>query len=581
MHYCRLNSGGLILLQTKRDQMRVFQTILLPSAFIAFVSFSCIKETTEEVQRPNILLIVADDLGYSDIQPYGGEIQTPTLSRLADEGMKFSNFHVLPTCSPTRSALLSGNDNHVAGLGVMDVFIYEDIENLPGYVGHLNDQVAILPEILSDAGYNTYMSGKWHLGEDDTQSPYARGFDETFTMMAGGGSHWADMRGLNPEGAMIYRYNGERIQELPNDFYSTKNYTDSLIQFIDRNKADDKPFFGYLSFTAPHDPLHAPEEYIEKYKGKYDAGWDELRLKRLQALKDVGLIAPEVNEFPANFMVEEWDSLSDEEKKEYSRDMEVYAAMVDYVDMSIGRLFNYLKVKGLYENTLIVFMSDNGANGASATAYPGNLNGKYLSTFNNEYQNRGLPNSFIDMGAGWARASSAPMRMFKSFTSEGGIRSPLIVKAPKQKEGVPAWNDGFLHVTDLMPTFLEYAQVDYPETVNDKVVKRPIGKSMIPVFKGTVADIHEDGGMGYELFEMKAFIRGNWKILRMPEPFGSGEWELFDLKSDPGEIHDLSMEYPELKKELMEAWEAYSERNEVFDHKGRFDAIYRQLYGVE
>jgi len=495
--------------------------------------------------------------------------------------MIFSNFHVLPTCSPTRSALLSGNDNHVAGLGVMHELNYPEIENLPGYVGHLSDQVATIPEILRSAGYNTYMTGKWHLGYEDEQSPYARGFMETFTLMTGGGSHWADMRPLSPPQAMVYRNNGKVLTELPSDFYSTKNYTDSLIRFIDQNKEDGKPFFAYLSYTAPHDPLHAPVEFIEKYKDRFNTGWDSIRVQRLHELQQVGIIDPDLKEFPVNDMVSSWESLDEDLKEEFLRDMEVYAAMVDYMDMSIGRLINYLKENNLYNNTLIVFMSDNGANGASPIAYPGNDDGVFLSTFNNETDNRGLPNSFIDMGAGWAQAVSSPFRLYKGFTTEGGIKSPMIIKSPGNADQRENWNHSFIHVTDIMPTFLEISGATYPSSVNWKSVKPPLGKSIMPIISGKSVSVHEEDGMGYELFEMKAYIKGDWKILRLPFPFGTGEWELFNIKNDPGEIYDLSEQNPEKKAELLQKWEEYVIQNEVFDHKGRFDAWYRKVYIVE
>jgi arylsulfatase len=547
-----------------------FILVFIPSGLLA-----------KDQKRPNILLIVADDLGYSDIGSYGGDINTPVLDQLAKEGMRFSNYYVLPTCSPTRAALLSGNDNHVAGMGVMGEFIYPAIEGLPGYVGHLADRVATIPEILRSAGYHTYMTGKWHLGTDDEQSPFERGFEETFTMMNGGGSHWADMKPLSLHEPMIYRKNGKRISMLPKDYYSTKNYTDSLMKFIKSNKDDGKPFFAYLCYTAPHDPLHAPAEYIAKYKGKFDQGWDALSPNRLENLKKLGLVPRDLNEFPPNIMTTKWESLSAEEKKEHARNMEVYAAMVDYMDMSIGRLFKYLKDRGLYNNTMIVFFSDNGANGAHATSYPGNADGKYLGTFNNKIENRGLPGSFIDMGPGWAQAVSAPYRMFKSFTSEGGIKAPLIVKLPGEMANKGQWNHGFLHVTDIMPTFLDLAGVTYPETVNNKPVKKPIGRSMMPILRGRKDKIHENEGMGYELFEMKAYIQREWKLLRLPVPFGTGEWELYNLREDPGEMHDVSDKYPRKKAELLKAWQKYADKNEVFDHKGRFDAMYRKVYGVE
>jgi arylsulfatase len=466
-------------------------------------------------------------------------------------------------------------------MGVMGEFIYPEIAGLPGYVGHLADQVATIPEILREAGYHTYMAGKWHLGEEDDQSPYARGFERTFTMMNGGGSHWADMRPLSPPQGMIYRRNGERLAALPHDFYSSKDYTDALIDFIQAGKGDDRPFFSYLSFTAPHDPLHAPAEYIEKYRGKYDEGWDVLALERLTSLKELGLVLEHVDELPPNFMARPWESLSADEKLRHARDMEVYAAMVEYMDRSIGRLFDYLQANGLYDNTLIVFFSDNGANGAHATAYPGNADGSYLATFNNELGNRGLPNSFVDMGPGWARASSAPFRLFKSFTTQGGIKSPMIVKKPEAMPAGGQWNHAFLHVTDILPTFLEAAGASYPETLNGRAIKQPIGRSMMPILSGARGTIGDHQGVGYELFEMKAYIRGSWKLLRLPEPFGTGAWRLYDLRTDPGEMHDLSDDHPEVEAELIEAWHEYAKANEVFDHQGRFDAMYRRIYGVE
>jgi arylsulfatase len=541
---------------------------------LAFVS--CTKT---EATRPNILLIVADDLGYSDIGSFGGEIATPTLDLLANEGLRLSNFHVLPTCSPTRAALLSGNDNHVAGMGVMAEFIYPEIAQLPGYVGHLADQVATIPELLRGAGYHTYMAGKWHLGEDDSQSPYARGFEQTFTMMNGGGSHWADMRPLSPTQHMIYRRNGKKITELPDDFYSSKDYTDAMIEFIDSNRGDGTPFFAYLSYTAPHDPLHAPAAYIDKYKGRYDDGWDTLALQRLANLKELGLVPDNLDEFPKNFMTRKWETLNADEKKKHARDMEVYAAMVEYMDMSMGRLFEYLKANGLYDNTLIVFFSDNGANGAPATAYPGNRDGSYLASFDNTLDNRGLASSFIDMGPNWAQASSAPFRFFKSFITQGGIKSPMIARLPGDMATGGQWNHAFLHVTDIMPTFLEFASASYPETLSGRAIKQPIGKSMMPIMTGAGEWIRDDRGVGYELFEMKAYIQGDWKLLRLPQPFGTGNWQLYNLKEDPGEIRDVSSDHPDIKEAMIAVWQKYAQENEVFDHKGRFDALYRKAYG--
>lgn len=540
------------------------------------------KKTTQETGEnttPNFLIIVADDLGYTDLGAFGGEINTPTLDGLAQEGMQFTNFHVLPTCSPTRSSLLTGNDNHVAGVGVMIEQSYPAIADLPGYRGYLTEDVATLPEVLAMAGYNTYMSGKWHLGLTEDQSPYAKGFQETFSLADGAASHWSDMKRISEETGSTYRRNGKQISKLPEDFYSTKNYTDSIIHFIDKNKNDQKPFLAYLSYTAPHDPLHAPEEYIEKYKGKYDKGWDELRKDRINALVQKGIIPKEAAlHLSKNIMAKPWASIDEETKKEKARDMEVYAAMVDYIDVSISRVIDYLKSNNLYDNTIILFFSDNGANGAPATAYPGNADGKYLSTFDNDIANRGLPNSFVDMGAGWAQASSANFRMFKSFTSEGGIKSPLIIK-PLGKNITPSMNNSLLHVSDIMPTLLDYADTEYPTELNGNAIKAPIGESFKPILNGQKETIQRNKGIGYELFEMKAYIKGDWKILRIVAPFGNGDWQLYNLAEDPSEINDLSEKYPEVRKELIESYNQYAKNNGVIDHKGVYDEGFKRAYG--
>jgi arylsulfatase A-like enzyme len=528
--------------------------------------------------KPNILFILADDMGYSDISPFGGNIATPVIAGLAKESILFSNFHVQPTCSPTRSSLLTGNDNHVAGLGIMSEMDYPVLHNLqlPGYSGNLSDKVATIPELLRENGYHTYMTGKWHLGEGAGKDPYDRGFEESFILGTGGGSHWNDKKALSPLQHMEYTRNGKVI-EPPVDFYSSRNYTDSMIAFIDKNKADKKSFFAYLSYTAVHDPLHAPKEYIDKYKGKFDMGWDSLGLLRIANLKALGIVPQDVK-MMANPTIPKWNSLSKEHKAEYARDMEVYAAMLEYLDMSVGRIIDYLKKEGLYYNTLILFMSDNGANGAVATSYPGNADGKYLSSFNNKMENRGLQNSYVEMGPGWAQASTAPFRLFKTFATEGGIKAPLMIKMPGQTNNAGGWSKSFVHVTDIMPTILELTGTSYPKQYKGKDIHPLIGKSMMPVLNGTATVVHSEDGMGYELFEMKAYIKGNWKVLRQPIPFGTGQWQLFDLEKDPGETTDLSAAHPDIKEQLVKSWNEYATTNEVYDHRGHYDSVYKKGY---
>jgi len=516
--------------------------------------------------RPNILLILADDLGYSDIAVFGGEIATPTLDALAREGLQLTNFHVLPSCSPTRSVLLSGVDNHQAGLGSMGEFHTPEMDGYPGYLGHLNFEVAALPELMKADGYQTYMVGKWHLGFEEETSPHARGFDETFILVPGGGSHWSDRRPLSPPQPMIYRRNGKEVDMLPEDFYSTRYYTDRLIEWIRRDQDDGKPFFAYLSYTAPHDPLHAPKEYIDKYKGVFDDGWDVLRYKRLQTLKELGIIHPDAEPFPRLPSVNAWDEMSTEEKQLAARDMEVYAAMVDYMDEQIQRVFDSLKEIGEYDNTMILFFSDNGANGAQwHTAYPGQTE-EFVNSFVNSLDNRGLPNSFIDTGPGWAQASASPSRMFKGFPAEGGIRSPLLVKLPGTMANAGTMSHSFIHVRDIMPTILDLAQVAHTEELEGRAVLPLQGQSVLDLLTGQ-AEVPYSGAsqVGYELFGLKAYFDGDWKILWMPSPFGSGEWELYNLKNDPAEMKDLGGENPERLEQMIALWEQYKSDNEVLD----------------
>jgi len=523
------------------------------------------ERAQDAAKRPNILLIVADDLGYSDIGPFGGEIATPTLDTLAREGLMLTSFHVLPTCSPTRSVLFSGIDNHRAGMGTMEEVKTPEMEGHPGYAGYLNFEVAALPEVLKAAGYRTYMAGKWHLGSEERTSPHARGFDQTFILAPGGGSHWSDRRPLSPPQTMVYRRNGKVVPSLPDDFYSTKDYTEFLLEWLRHDRDDGKPFFAYLSYTAPHDPLHAPKAYIEKYKGSYDAGWDALREKRLRGLKALGIVPAAARAFPRLPSVKAWDDLTDEEKREAARDMEVYAAMVDYMDEQIARVLEYLKETGEYDNTVILFFSDNGANGAKPTVYPGQTD-EYLNSFDNRLENRGLINSFIDTGPGWAQASMSPSRMFKGFTAEGGIRSPCLVKLPGRRANAGTVNHAFFHVRDIMPTLLDAAGVAPAREIDGRKVRPMQGRSVLDLFAGK-ADAPYAGAddVGYEIFGLKAYFAGRWKILWMPKPFGPGEWELFDLKEDPAEMNDLSGKHPERLEAMIARWEQYKQDNGVLD----------------
>ena len=282
-------------------------------ATIALLAGSCSAADT----KPNILLIVVDDMGYSDIAPFGGEIDTPNISTLAESGMLFTDFHTAPTCSPTRSMLLSGTDNHLAGMGSMGETLTANQIGQPGYEGHLNDRVVSIPTLLRDSGYYTAMSGKWHLGEDIEQDPSRRGFQNVYTMLTGGTSHFDDEWMMYANYAPIYRENGVRVH-VPDGFYSSEFYTSKLIEYLDERPAD-QPFFGYLSFTAPHDPLHAPEDWVDRYKGNYDAGYDALRESRLKRMKELNLLSADAKAAPRLSAIPAWEDLPDEQKKTEAR----------------------------------------------------------------------------------------------------------------------------------------------------------------------------------------------------------------------------------------------------------------------
>ena len=330
--------------------------------------------------------------------------------------------------------------------------------------------------------------------------------------------------------------------------------------YIDQHKDDEKPFFVYLSYTAPHNPLHAPKEYIDKYKGKYDLGWDKLAAKRLNKLKELGIISKEIKAFSRPDWIMAWDNLTEKQKKERARDMEVYAAMIDFLDESIGRVIRYLKNNGLYDNTLIVLISDNGASKTMLSDYAA-LGGEvadYLNSFDNSIENRGLPNSAIDIGPGWAFSSNSPFRLTKGYVSQGGIQVPAIFKFPSAVIDYKKIINTFANVTDLMPTFLDVVNIDGAKYIDDKQLLPIQGYSLRNLISGKQDKNFEIREQGFELYGMRGYRKGDWKVLMLPAPYGNGNWQLFNLKTDPSESIDLSAKYPELVSELAEEWEKYS-----------------------
>ncbi|MEC4984425.1 MAG: arylsulfatase [Oscillatoria sp. PMC 1068.18] len=534
----------------------------------AVLGFSSVREGAEAQERrgsggrPNIVMIVADDMGYSDLGSYGSEIPTPNLDALAKESMTFTNFHTAPACSPTRSMLLTGVDNHLAGLGTMDHRIATSQQGRQGYEGYLSSRVVTVASLLKDAGYHTYMTGKWHLGEGEGQRPHERGFENTFVMLEGGGNHYNTYGFSGHKPINTYMKNGQKLAKLPEGFYSTKTYTDEMIGFIEDKRQDDKPFFAYLAYTAPHAPFQAPQEYIDKHMGKYDAGWDVIRAQRFEKQKELGLI-PEYLDLPPRWsMVPAWNSLSAEERRIEAKKMAIYAAMIDYMDETVGRFIEYLKETGEYENTIIIFFSDNGGSDHDKAAEVKD----WLDEigFDNSYENMGNGNSFVSFGHGWAQVITTPHWAAKSTQAEGGLRAAFFAAFPGviQPGGR---SDGFSSVLDMTPTLLEYAGVRHPgSTYNGKEIYPLQGKSMRPLLEGWAERIYgENEPIAFELYGTvnKALYMGDWKILKLGDrPWGQGAnepWKLFNLRSDPRELVDLSQEYPLLLERMVSYYEQY------------------------
>ncbi|GGO85363.1 arylsulfatase [Marinobacterium nitratireducens] len=510
-------------------------------------------------EKPNILLIVADDLGYSDIGAFGSEIPTPNLDELAFEGVRLTSFHTAPTCSPTRAMLLTGIDSHQAGLGNMAELLTAEQKGQPGYEGYLNNSVATLPEVLRDNGYNTYMVGKWHLGGTEERSPAARGFDKSFALMQGGASHFDNRAIMAGDPIATYRDNG-KIVDLPKDFFSTDFYTDQVMSYIGDDLEQKKPFFAYVAYTAPHWPLHAPEEYLKKYEGHYEEGYEQVRQARLKRMRELDIIDSSVTENTPLKQLPRWNELTDEQRKIETRRMQIYAAMVDNLDHNIGRLLQWLDQKGELDNTVVLFMSDNGADGNSPATGPGNYDW-ITNDFDNSYENMGRVNSYVWYGAQWGQVSATPFPLFKGFPSEGGITAPAIIRMPKQNTGGEI-NRQFIHVMDVMPTFLEMAGVkEVSSPYNGRDVRNIQGRSFLPVLNNKPI---EERAIGWELFGRLALSKGDWKIRWLDKPYGKGEWELFNLKKDPTERYDISQENPKKLAEMLNEWNSYVKENGVF-----------------
>jgi len=525
-------------------------------AFTFLATVAAMPLMAEEAKRPNFLIIVADDLGYSDIGAFGGEIDTPNLDALAARGLKLTSFHTAPTCSPTRSMLLTGTDHHEAGLGNMAEMLTPNQIGKPHQEGYLRSDVASLAEQLLPAGYRTHYSGKWHLGVTQEQDPSARGFQTSFVLVQGGHNHFGLNLSPDPTKLAGYRENGAAVTRLPADFYSSDYFSQKLVDQLKAAKAGKdggKPFFAYLAFTAPHFPLQAPTETVAKYKGRYDAGYEALRQQRLKRQVELGLLDPKT--VPHDFdLAPKWDALTPAQKALESRRMEVYAAMVDRLDQGVGRVIQALKDTGELDDTVILFLSDNGAEGSILSSRSMGMLNAVVAQADNSLDNIGKATSYDAIGPGWAEAATAPSWRVKAYESEGGTRVVSFLAGPGVKPGV---GRPYTNVMDVTPTFLELAHANPLASLNGQALTPIRGKSWVGWLQGRQTGIYgPDQAIGGELFGGRALRQGNWKIVDI----GDGKWRLFDVAADPGETADLAAKEPARLTALTKAWDAYAQQ---------------------
>jgi arylsulfatase len=524
----------------------------------------------QQPKKPNIVMIVADDMGFADLGSYGSEIRTPNLDAIAKAGVRFTNFYTHASSSPTRSMLLTGVDTHLNGLGNMDEWTAPNQLGVDGYEGYLNNRVATLPQLLKGAGYHTYMVGKWHLGKQPDQIPAARGFERDFSLLDGAASYW-DMTNFTAAAPKtVFTENGRYLTRLPDDYYATKTYTDKLIGFIDESRADGKPFFAYVAHQAPHDPFHLPKDWRNRHVGEYDKGWDAVRQERLKKQIELGITPAGTTLAERMWFIPDPIVLAPAARAVLGKKMELYAGMVENLDHHVGRLVDHLKSIGEYENTIFIVFGDNGAEGTDLfkmiAGNPGSRD--YLWAAANWSQTDpnawGDPGSYVGYGPMWAQVSMTPFSQYKGWVAEGGIRNALILSGPAVKRPHGSINHGLMHVADFMPTLLDIAGTSYPKTMAGKNLPPLFGKSWAPMLAGQVDSVRSERDyVAWEIFGNRAVRQGDWKIRWEFKPYGKGDWELFNLAADPSERKDLAAERPEKLKAMLALWDDYARANNV------------------
>ena len=559
-----------------KSELSVRQRLIRAALLTVLVAFTAASPAATPSnaatgKRPNIVIILADDMGFSDMGCFGGEIKTPNLDSLAKAGVRFTQFYTSASCSPTRSMLLSGVDTHLNGLGNMNEMTAPNQRDAVGYEGYLNNRVATLPQVLKDAGYHTYMAGKWHMGMAPDRIPRARGFERDFALLDGAGSYW-DMQNFSANTPKsTFTEDSRYLNKLPKNYYATKTYTDKMIGYIEANRADGKPFFAYVAHQAPHDPYHLPRDWRNRHVGEYDKGWDAVRKERLQRQIEMGLVPKGTELAERMWFLPDSTVLAPAARAISGKKMELYAGLVENMDYHVGRLIDHLKKIGEYDNTIFIVFGDNGAEGTdlfqTIVGAPGTANFLFASiawaqTHPNAW---GDPHSYVGYGPMWAQVSMTPFSQYKGNLAEGGIRNALIVSGPIVKQPKGSINNrSVLHVADIMPTLLEVAGTSYPKTVNGQEPPPLIGKSWVKTLAGEAESPRSDQDhLAWEIFGNRAVRQGDWKLRWQYKPYGTGEWELFNLATDLGERHDLAAQHPEQVKALVALWDDYVLANNV------------------
>jgi arylsulfatase/uncharacterized sulfatase len=532
-------------------------------------------------ESPNIVLILADDLGFSDLASYGSEIHTPSISALAEQGVSFTNYHTGANCAPSRAMLLTGVDSHRTGVPNIPEMIPPEQSSYSHYSGTLGHNVVTVATLLQDAGYHTYMAGKWHLGQTSDQLPSVRGFERTVALADSGADNWEQKPYLPIYKKANWYADGQEYQ-LPEDFYSSRFLVDKTIEFIDSNQGDGQPFFAYVPFQAVHIPVQAPQEYIDRYMGVYDDGWTVLRAERLARAIELGIV-PADAAMVTMASTADWDALNADEQAYEAKRMAVYAAMVEAMDHHIGRLVKHLKAIGEYDNTVFIFSSDNGAEAMGEPVQNSWSNSRGLATqgYSVDYETLGLKGSFNAINPGFSSAAASPLAYYKFYLGEGGMRVPMII-AGAGIETKNQLSNAFTFVTDITPTILALTDVEpAPARYGGRLVEPIIGQSLMPLLAGTAEAVYgENDAVGHELVGHGALFMGDYKIVFNQDIWGDNQWRLFNIVADPGETNDLSGENSAQLQLMLGRYQQYLADNNVLPMPAGYSFVTQIMYNA-